>query len=38
MRFRQFRAIHAMTAQGAAPRRTMMTTFTIDSENNLNEA
>src|ERR1017187_1706855 len=31
--FRYLRGIHVMTAQSAAPRRTIMTTFTIDQEN-----
>jgi hypothetical protein len=33
--FKQIGVIHVMTAQSAAPRRTNMTTFTIDSENNI---
>jgi hypothetical protein len=33
--FNHFRAIHVMTAQSVAPRRTIMTTFTLDSDNNI---
>jgi hypothetical protein len=33
LRFKQFRVIHVMAAQSAAPRRTIMTTYTIDAEN-----
>jgi hypothetical protein len=33
--FNHFRAIDVMTAQSAAPRRTIMTTFTIDRDNNI---
>src|ERR1019366_5002933 len=33
--FKHFRVIHVMTAQSVAPRRKIMTTFTIDSENNI---
>jgi hypothetical protein len=35
LRFKQFRVIHVMAAQSAAPRRTIMTTFTIDQENTI---
>jgi hypothetical protein len=35
LRFNHFGVIHVMTAQSAARRRTIMTTFTIDSENNI---
>jgi hypothetical protein len=33
--FKHFGVIHVMTAQSVAPRRTIMTTFTIDNENNI---
>jgi hypothetical protein len=33
--FKHFGVIHVMTAQSVAPRRKIMTTFTIDSENNI---
>jgi hypothetical protein len=33
--FKHFGVIHVMTAQSVAPRRNNMTTFTIDSENNI---
>jgi hypothetical protein len=33
--FKHFGVIHVMTAQSVVPRRTIMTTFTIDSENNI---
>src|ERR1035438_8497847 len=33
--FKYFGVIHVMTAQSVAPRSTIMTTFTIDSENNI---
>jgi len=33
--FNRFGVIHVMTAQSVATRRTIMTTFTIDSENNI---
>jgi len=33
--FKQFRVIHVMTAESLAPRRTIMTTFTIDTDNNI---
>jgi hypothetical protein len=33
--FKQIGVIHVMTAQRAAPRRTIMTTFTIDEQNNI---
>jgi hypothetical protein len=33
--FKHFRVIHVMTAQSVAPRRTIMTTFTIDNDNNI---
>jgi hypothetical protein len=33
--FKHFGVIHVMTAQSVAPRRTIMTTFTIDPENNI---
>jgi hypothetical protein len=33
--FKHFGVIHVMTAQSVAPRRKNMTTFTIDSENNI---
>jgi hypothetical protein len=33
--FKHFGVIHAMTAQSVAPRRTIMTTFTIDAENSI---
>jgi Protein of unknown function (DUF3489) len=33
--FKHFGVIHVMTAQSVAPRRTIMSTFTIDSENNI---
>src|ERR1017187_4572797 len=33
--FKRFRGIHVMTAQSAAHRRTTMTTFTIDEQNNI---
>jgi hypothetical protein len=33
--FKHFRVIDVMTAQSVAPRRTIMTTFTIDSENDI---
>jgi hypothetical protein len=33
--FKQIGVIHVMTAQSAAPRRTIMTTFTIDIDNNI---
>ena len=33
--FKHFGVIHVMTAQSVAPRRTIMTTFTITSDNNI---
>src|ERR1035437_9239618 len=33
--FKHFGVIHVMTAQSVAPRRTIMTTFTIDTDNNI---
>jgi hypothetical protein len=33
--FKRFGGIHVMTAPSAAPRRTIMTTFTIDEQNNI---
>jgi hypothetical protein len=33
--FKHFGVIHVMTAQSVAPRRTIMTTFTIDEQNNI---
>jgi hypothetical protein len=33
--FKQFRVIHVMTAQSAAPRRFKMQTFSIDNDNNI---
>jgi hypothetical protein len=33
--FKHFGVIHVMTAQSVAPRRTTMTTFTIDTDNNI---
>jgi hypothetical protein len=33
--FKHFRAIHVMAAQSAAQRRKIMTTFTIDTDNNI---
>jgi hypothetical protein len=33
--FKHLRVIHVMTAQSVAPRRTIMTTFTIDAENSI---
>jgi hypothetical protein len=33
--FKQIGVIHVMTAPSAAPRRTIMTTFTIDEQNNI---
>jgi hypothetical protein len=33
--FKQIGVIHVMTAQSATPRRTIMTTFTIDQQNNI---
>jgi Protein of unknown function (DUF3489) len=33
--FKRFRVFYVMTAQSVAPRRTIMTTFTIDSDNNI---
>jgi hypothetical protein len=33
--FKHFRVIDVMTAQSVAPRRTIMTTFTIDNDNNI---
>src|ERR1035437_4467982 len=33
--FKQFGVIDVMTAQSVAPRRTIMTTFTIDNDNNI---
>jgi hypothetical protein len=33
--FKYFGVIHVMTAQSVAPRRTNMTTFTIDNDNNI---
>jgi hypothetical protein len=35
LRFKHFGVIHVMTAQSVAPRSTIMTTFTIDAENNI---
>jgi hypothetical protein len=35
LRFKHFGVIHVLTAQSVAPRRTIMTTFTIDAENSI---
>jgi hypothetical protein len=35
LHLKQFRVINVMATQSVAPRRTIMTTFTIDNENNI---
>jgi hypothetical protein len=35
LRFKHFEVIHVLTAQSVAQRKTIMTTFTIDAENNI---